>query len=293
MKTLLEEAGHNVSLGVSSVLWDGTQADLNDFDVVILQNSFNWDSGSMPVSGQNALITFVNNGGGLVTGEWLIWNIYSGGRNTGLAQLVPATLSGSRTIGSATYTQANPDSIINNGLPASFDFPLNSFGGSESHLVPKQGATAFYTSDSTYSGLVGWDYCGGRVISFSNLLTNTELSDSDLARLFVNAVQWSGVSVGPMRVVFSSPANGAQAISIHSAVEILFNRPVDPTTMTSETFKVTSGGIPIPGTYLLATCDRKVIWVPDAGFSFGATFNIAISEGITDMAGNPGLPFTS
>jgi hypothetical protein len=48
IKTLLEDAGHTVSLGVSSVLWDGTQADLNDFDVVILQNNFNWADASRP-----------------------------------------------------------------------------------------------------------------------------------------------------------------------------------------------------------------------------------------------------
>ena len=82
--------------------------------------------------------------------------------------------------------QAQPDPIINNGLPGSFSFYLNNIDGSQSFLEPKAGATVFYAR-----GLIGWKYQGGRVISFSTLLSKVELTDPNYARLFGNAVEWA------------------------------------------------------------------------------------------------------
>jgi len=175
--------------------WDGTQTDIYGYNVVVLQNSHNWSSsGSMPVSGENALIDFVDSGGGLVTGEWLIWNIDSGGRHTGLDPIIPADMVSWNSASSTNYSQYDiSDPILNNGLPSSFTFSMNSISGSESNLTAKSGATEYYySSNSGAAGLVGWNYGYGRVISFSTLLSDVELSNSDYSTLFVNAVEWAG-----------------------------------------------------------------------------------------------------
>ncbi|MBI5375464.1 MAG: Ig-like domain-containing protein [Candidatus Schekmanbacteria bacterium] len=186
---------HIPVLGPQVGEWDGTQTDIYGYNVVVLQNSYNWSSsGSMPVSGENALIDFVDSGGGLVTGEWLIWNIDSGGRHTGLDPIIPADMVSWNSASSTSYSQYDiSDPILNNGLPSSFTFSMNSISGSESNLAAKSGATEYYySSNSGAAGVVGWDYGSGRVISFSTLLSDVELSNSDYSTLFVNAVEWAG-----------------------------------------------------------------------------------------------------
>ena len=220
----LTGAGHNANLGPQPHEWDGTQADLTVFDVVVLLNNYNRSLGSMPATGEAALLDYVSSGGGMVTGEWLIRNIYTGGRHTGLKPLVPVNHVGFNTAPSTTYSQVTQVRLINNGVPASFSFPLNDIDGSESFLDPKLGATVFYSSsNSQHSGLVGWNHGQGRVISYSTLLSEVELADSDYQRLFLNTVKWAGQEpVGPPtsaleQVVFHSDREGTFGIYLMSA----------------------------------------------------------------------------
>ena len=196
----LTARGHIPVLGVQPYEWDGTQADLSNFDAVVFLNNYNWSSsGSMPANGQTAIINFVSAGGGLVTGEWTVWNIYSGAKHSNLEPLMPAVEATFNYTLSTTYTQFTADPVINNGLPSAFNFTLNNIGGTESFLAAKEGAIVFYDSSNTgYSGLIGWDYSAGRIISFSTLISDTEMADSNYSRLFVNAVEWAGNPAPPL-----------------------------------------------------------------------------------------------
>ncbi|MCH8206941.1 MAG: hypothetical protein IH956_08045, partial [Chloroflexi bacterium] len=86
----LTARGLPATLGVETWQWNGTQHDLSGFDVVVLLNSYNWASGSMPNAGATALKDYVAGGAGVVTGEWLLFNV-ANGTHTGLAPMLPAT----------------------------------------------------------------------------------------------------------------------------------------------------------------------------------------------------------
>jgi hypothetical protein len=90
-----------------------------------------------------------------------------------------------------TYTQAAANPALNQGMPPSFTFAADDFGGTETDFAARAGATVFYGSSggaASGAGLVGWDFGSGRVLSFSTLAGTTELSDPNYARLFGNAV---------------------------------------------------------------------------------------------------------
>ena len=77
-------------------------------------------------------------------------------------------------------------------MPASFTFPMNNLSGSESFFTLKSAAVSFYrSSNANASGLAGWTYGQGRVISLSTLLTDTELTSFPYQQLFINAVSWA------------------------------------------------------------------------------------------------------
>jgi hypothetical protein len=189
----LESTGMEVILGPPIHLWNGTQEELGRFDAVVLLNSFNWASAGMPATGQRSLVRYAARGGGIVTGEWLLWNVFLSGYEAGLAPMLPASTASYLASGSeATYTRAEPDATMDQGLPESFSFPTNDVFGSESVLTPREGAHVFYSSTTAGgAGVVGWDYRGGRVLSFSSFISSAELIDPDYARLLANAVRWA------------------------------------------------------------------------------------------------------
>ena len=68
MQAVLQSQGNSVTLGPSYASFSG--AGLSGYNaVVLLPNGQYWNGVDMPTSGQQALVNFVQNGGGLVTNE--------------------------------------------------------------------------------------------------------------------------------------------------------------------------------------------------------------------------------
>src|SRR4030067_3662051 len=187
---LLTGAGYSVTIGQP---WYEFNSSLSGYEAVVLLNNYNWNyGGDMPASGQNAILNFVSNGGGLVTGEWFIWSLGTGIFSS-LEVLSPVVATTAFSYPSpTTYTQVIPDPILNDGVASPFTFTGDSISGIETYFTAKSDATVYYSS-SPYSpgGLIGWDYGDGRVISFSTVIGNTDLGDVNYGNLFVNSVEWA------------------------------------------------------------------------------------------------------
>jgi hypothetical protein len=103
-------------------------------------------------------------------------------------------------ISSTTLQRIKPDPVLDRGVPDSFLLTLQYIEGTESRLAPKEGATAFYSSShSPHGALIGASHGAGRVLNFSTLITEIELSNPDYATLFANAVEWA--SQGPAMIL--------------------------------------------------------------------------------------------
>ena len=161
------------------------------FDCVYMQANANWSAGNMPEAGQQGIVDLINRGGGFVTTEWSVWK-------SGASQL--ATLAEAYAVEPATtfnaaatttYAQVTADPIINDGLPTDFTFVLDSFSGTNNSLVPKAGATVYYTSSALDNGVVGWDFGSGRAVHISACAGVMSLDDPNFARLLTNAMKWS------------------------------------------------------------------------------------------------------
>lgn len=77
IRDFLLNFGHEkVDIGVQYSQLNGTQS-FAGYDAVLLLNNYNWASGGMPVAGQTAILNYVKSGHGLVTGEWILWQLNS------------------------------------------------------------------------------------------------------------------------------------------------------------------------------------------------------------------------
>jgi len=193
-KSTLESFGHTVDIGVQYWQFDGSQS-LAGYNAVLFLNSANWGSGDMPVGGQTKLIEFISSGHGLVTGEWVIWNRSAGNLAT-LEPALPATSAGDWNNSSPiTYTQVEPDPILNFNVTSPFTFNADDFHGTEIDMWAKPGAHLFYDSSNLTEGVVGWQYGIGRTISFSTCMGPMELGDANYSQLLSNALTWSAIPI--------------------------------------------------------------------------------------------------
>lgn len=184
VQATLDDFGHTVLMGVQASEFHSGAA-LEGYEAVLFLYNRNY-ANRMPNDGQTALRDYVLNGGGLVTGEWLIYT-----NPSILGEVLPATPNGWNSASPITYSAAQPDQTLNAYLPASFQFVADNIGGTETRLQPKTGATVFYQSDNLGVGAVGWDQSAGRVISLSTLIGTAELADPNYTQLLSNALSWA------------------------------------------------------------------------------------------------------
>ena len=185
----LRVGGHVPSLGAPIHAFDGVDVDLAAYDAVILLHNYDWTS-DMPVAGQEAIAAYATAGGGVITAEWLVWNL-SRGFDVALEPIVPVTAGPFNGAAATTYSRVTANPVMDRDLPVSFDFLLGNLSGSESFFTPKTDAITFYqSSNASAPGLVGWTAGTGRVLSFSTLVTETELRTIGYQQLLVNATSW-------------------------------------------------------------------------------------------------------
>lgn len=287
--TTLREAGFAVERGVDTAAFDGTQADLADYDVVVVLNHANW-SASVPTTGLLALRRYIESGGAVVFGEWFVWKGL-------LGDLLPVTSCGFNTAEETIYTRTLPVLPVNRGLPISFRFSLSRFAGSEGCMRPRTGATVLYRSSNGggvtgAAGVVAWNAGDGRVIVLSNMLASNELQSEHMARLLQNIVEW----VATQRDV-SAPV--IESVRIEGAGELVKSRQVQISTQASDSGKSGVGSLYIIE-YTLSSGPRpryrpvaRSGWVSYAAASANYTWTLTKQPGIhylqiwaADRAGN-------
>jgi hypothetical protein len=220
LTSVLQSAGNTVTLGPTYSSFTGTG--LSGYNAVVLipnGDSWEWSNAPMPQSGQQALVNYVNSGGGLVTSNQVL-QMELANRPTydTLSQVNPAVFTGTDGgINAITFTSQSKDPVITAGLPATFTFngapPPGGSIGVESFLIPafKGNPTAFYTTNQwdgppavqmagqPPAALIGGQFGHGWVINMSTPSENTMLSDPNYDRLLTNSVNWvvNGAPGGP------------------------------------------------------------------------------------------------
>jgi len=92
--------------------------------------------------------------------------------------------------------------------------------------------------------------------------------------------------VTPPQVTTVYPADGAVGVSVASIVQVTFNEPIDPASVTAASFAVQADGAPVSGSFVIFSGNEIVVFTPDADLPFDATITTDLSDVIVDEAGN-------
>jgi len=87
-------------------------------------------------------------------------------------------------------------------------------------------------------------------------------------------------------VVLVTPAAGATGVDPNTAPSVRFSEPVDRSTITTATLRLTSGGTPVPSTVSFFDGDRTVALTPASALKLNTSYTIEATTAIADPAGN-------
>lgn len=113
----------------------------------------------------------------------------------------------------------------------------------------------------------------------------TDLANNALSQNFVWAFT-TGASKSTVTpsVTATVPASGALSASLNGGINATFNEPIDPLTIESGTFTVSTGGVNIVGTvYANGTV---ATFVPFTNLTANATYTATLTTGVKDLNGN-------
>jgi len=197
----LTNAGHTVTLSSGNELsYNGTNPSPVGFGAVIHLNGDTYSS-QMPIAGQNALVSYVQGGGGFIHGEWNAYEIRNG-RMTAMTNLtLTSRTSGAESPITVTTTASGAGHPVMAGVSSSWTLS----GGY--NIGPARGfssepSTTLATDASGSAAVVVRDYQGGRIVGFhhaGNYSNYTTLANANVQQLYINAVTWAsgGVSNSP------------------------------------------------------------------------------------------------
>jgi hypothetical protein len=218
LKSVLESQGNTVTVGPTYTSFTGDG--LSGYNAVLLSPSGPWSTADMPTTGQQALVNFVQGGGGLVTGEPVMTMLLayppgSQGDFKTLAQTFPAYYFGANTFNSPlVFSALTHDPVMNAGLPSTFGMnvmnPNAPTWESEAYIRPinwnsaVKNVTSFFSTNQwtdtpgsfqgsmgAGSGLVGGSVGAGRVVNMSTIPDVAALLDPNYDRLLANTVNWA------------------------------------------------------------------------------------------------------
>ena len=191
----LRDAGLRVTLSATDENgFDGSNPSLAPFDVVVHLNGTTYAS-NMEESGQQALVDFVNDGGGYLHTEWNAYEVSdtTGAETLSGIQLLARTSGASKAMHDYSVTAIHP--VVAN-VPSTFT-TTGTCGGNVGSAT--NGGTVVATTPEFGDAVVVGEIGDGRVVGFAHAANFSDdisagflcLSDANVLQMMVDAAIWT------------------------------------------------------------------------------------------------------
>jgi methionine-rich copper-binding protein CopC len=163
-----------------------------------------------------------------------------------------------------------------NAATFTLETPTTSLPGT----IATVGGTAVFTPDA--------DLPVATLVTATLTTGVTDLAGNALAL----PVAWSfttggGADTIPPVVVTTNPADTATAVAIDQSINATFDEPIDPATLTTDSFTVAAPGpVAVTGTVSLDATDTIATFVPDANLPANTILTATLTTTVADLAGN-------
>lgn len=96
--------------------------------------------------------------------------------------------------------------------------------------------------------------------------------------------------VTPPTITLQNPANLGIGVALNSSINATFSEAMDPSTISAATFTVAASGVPatiLNGSYVYDSASKIATFQPSGNLQASTTYIATITNGATDLAGNP------
>jgi hypothetical protein len=175
--------------------WDGTNPALTGFAVVIHLNGFTW-SAPLRVSGQTALTSFVQNGGGFIGGAWNGYEATVSQKSMPELVLQGTGRSCAQCIITYNVVQGQETHPVLTGIPATFTFHADGHDAGAQVVFATNPSTVVMRLPDGPPAVLLRELGSGKILNFSfapNYGLGSQgitLLDPNIQRLYSNAVLW-------------------------------------------------------------------------------------------------------
>ncbi len=119
-----------------------------------------------------------------------------------------------------------------------------------------------------------------------------------LGSAFVSTFRTATPDATAPRVESIDPPDGATGVPTTAPVSVTFTEPIDPASVTPTSFRVSTGGSPVSGTFSFLNGGRTARFTPATPWPFEAVVTTELTGAITDVSHNAlvtaaGLPITT
>jgi LEA14-like dessication related protein len=87
-------------------------------------------------------------------------------------------------------------------------------------------------------------------------------------------------------VTSAVPMNGETGVGVNVTPGVIFNKPIDPVSVNSNTFQVLNGATPLAGSYWFNSTNTRVNFTPSAPLPANTILSMTLN-GVLDLVGNP------
>ena len=91
----------------------------------------------------------------------------------------------------------------------------------------------------------------------------------------------------PPGVLYIKPTDGTAGVNPNTSISVTFTEPVNPVTVNSDSFLVSSEGLYLPGKILFSNRNTIATFVPDQTLPLFKQITVTLTTDITDVSGNP------
>lgn len=148
--------------------------------------------------------------------------------------------------------------------------------------TPVSGAVTYSSGTATFTPST---FLTPNTVYIAKITTGVkDLAGSALGSNYLWQFKTAAPDTTPPAVTSTSPVNGALAVAINTAITATFSKPIDPATITSATFTLMNGSIPVTGT--VTASGMTATFTLSASLDFSTTYTASITNGIKDLLGN-------
>jgi hypothetical protein len=184
---ILRAAGFDVDMG--GPYWEYTGDNIQNYKVVIFLNGVEW-GWEMPDTTQQRLRNYVENGGKLLSFEWISWSEALSA--TLLSDMLPITYGNFWANGSETYYKIT-DHTITASIPDTFTVSNDwSYSNTILDPTPSKNAVLIYRGSESNAAVVEGDFGSGKVIHWNmgGHYNGEDIWTPEVKQLLINIVEY-------------------------------------------------------------------------------------------------------